>query len=279
MLKFSRDVEYRDGDEFTLVSLFDIHYGAAACAEDELARDLKKFGLKDKTFFIGGGDFGNNIKVRDRRFRFSELHPRYYGRDSYIEDVYDDLAAVIMKHTAPEQWLAVGDGNHEQHFIQENSTDPMKMFCERIGYVNRGGYDYMVVLNFHQTKKGGRGSGMKFVIYVNHGWGSAARTEGAAITKYSRTIMYYYADMYLFGHTHGLWAHPMVRIEPKVRGEGFKEKRVYVAECGTYLKTFLERKEPTYSEMKGYSPKVLGCARFTLRPNRIRSVVEVESIV
>jgi len=173
----------------------------------------------------------------------------------------------------------VGDGNHEQEFIKENSTDPMKRFCEKAGYLKRGGYDYYFVINFHRKSNGKKCSGISYVIYVHHGWGTAARTEGAAITKYSRVVAYYHADLYLFGHTHGLWAHPTVRIEPKMRGEGYKEKRILVAECGTYLKTFLDQKDPTYSEMKGYSPKVLGCARFKLRPNKYTSMVEVESIV
>jgi len=176
MLKFSRDIEYKDGEEFTLVTAFDIHFGAEHCAEDEFINVLKEHGRKEGHYFIGGGDLLNSIWVVDRRFRFSELHHRYHGNDGFIGDQVEDLADIIIKHTDPEQWLAIGWGNHEDSLITKCSFNPMKRLCERIGYVTLGGYTYYYILNFHQTRDGKKGAGISYIIYVHHGWGGAMRT-------------------------------------------------------------------------------------------------------
>jgi len=68
-------------------------------------------------------------------------------------------------------------------------------------------------------------------------------------------------DISCYGHVHGFWAIPVILMDCESKPRYVEEKTCIVACTGTFLKTLDKEtdkvKGATYSERKGYSPRVL----------------------
>ena len=271
MKVFSREIEYKYGDEFKLICFSDVHYGAAACDENEFVKMLKAHGNKQNTFFIGIGDQLNCIWVKDPRFRVSENAPKYHDKEDFIDWQINDFASLIRYNTQPEQWLGMGSGNHELAMLKYTSSDPHRRLCEIVGTTDLG-YSFFYNLNFTNNGGGGR----TVVIYGHHGWGGGARTEGANLTKFAKNEAHYDADISLYGHTHDKFGKRMIRILPTRKGQlRVIQKPMVIANCGTFLKTLSTDERPTYSEQCGYPPRDIGYIIVKLNPDTKKEFVDM----
>ena len=106
--------------------------------------------------------------------------------------------------------------------------------------------------------------GRSVVIRYHHGWGGGSRTQGADLTKFSRDVAYWRADAFIYGHVHKRQADKIPRMG--ISGKQLVDMPMPIAICGTYLRTYTEGADSTYSERSGYPPTSLGKVTLSIKP-------------
>ena len=130
------------------------------------------------------------------------------------------------------------------------------------------GYSGLIKIIFReQSKSGGKlGRGRTVIIRYHHGWGGGSRTQGADLTKFSKDVAYWDADIFLYGHVHRKQTDAIPRLG--LVGEKLISKPKIMCICGTFLKTYTGSMEPTYSEVKGYPPVEIGGVVVNIKPDK-----------
>ena len=246
-------IPYRLGDTVKIKPLFDVHYGAAAC-------DIKAFksylaDSDDKTYFIGGGDLLDSITVADIRYRKSNDTS---DGDDIIDSQVDRMTEILMPYK--DRIICLATGNHEDVITKKCGTNPTKRMAKNLG-TEFLGYSGLVKLRF--TENGARGRTV--VIRLHHGWGGGSRTQGADLTKYSKDLQFWDADLFLYGHVHRNQTDRVPRLG--LVGMTLVAKPKLMCICGTFLKTLTDGTDPTYSEIKGYPPVDVGGVTIEITPN------------
>jgi hypothetical protein len=177
--------------------------------------------------------------------------------DAIIDDQIDGLYEIIKP--IRNRIIGLGTGNHEKNILKRCSTHPMKRLAKRLE-VPFLGYSGLIRLILSE----GGSAGRKVTIRWHHGWGGGSRTQGADLTKYSKDMIYWEADVFLYGHVHrkqsdriprlGLWGEKLI-AKPKLLGI-----------CGSYLRTYLPGPDSTYSEEAGYPPTEIGSLTLNIKP-------------
>ncbi|MFX0194514.1 MAG: hypothetical protein ACFFCW_00205 [Candidatus Hodarchaeota archaeon] len=228
--------------------------GARACDR----KAFKKY-LEDSdrnTYFIGIGDLYDSIVVRDKRYRKSSDNT--IG-DAIIDEQVDDGVDLLMPYK--DRIIGLGFGNHEDTILIKAGTDLTNRTCRRLD-VPHLGLSGLRKLIFRE----GSGRGRSVVIYYHHGYGHGSRTAGGALTKYSKNIPNFDADLFLFGHDH----QKDTKVFPRLGMVGdklmSKDKRLCL--CGTFLRTYLPGIEATYGEKHGYPPVPIGGTTIMIKPTR-----------
>jgi hypothetical protein len=254
----SHRVGYKYGDSFNLKPIADVHLGSKAC-------DVKAFkeflaDSDEKTLFLGIGDLLDCIIVKDMK-RYRKSGDDTYG-DAVVDEQIDRAEEILTPYK--DRIVGLGHGNHEDTIIKVAGTNPMKRLCKRLD-VPFLGLSGLVRLTFGLDKqKGGRGRTV--IIRYHHGWGGGSRTQGADLTKFSKDISYWDADIYLYGHVHRQQTDSVPRLG--LSGDKLISKPKIICICGTFLKTYLNGDDPTYSELKGYPPVEIGGVCITIKPHR-----------
>lgn len=246
-------VDYKMTDVIKLKPIFDVHLGHGAC-DVRAFKDYLADGFDDRTYFIGGGDLLDSIVLRDFRYR--------KGVDVTLgEEIVDEQVDICYQLLQPykERIIGLGDGNHEKQVTLRCGTNPTKRLCRRLGCQYLG-YSWLVKLMLRGVNGGTR----KLVIYGHHGWGGGSRTQGADITKFSKIVKHWQADIFLFGHVHKLQSDKINRIG--LFGEKMISKPKLLCICGTFMKTYLKSNVSTWSEEKGYPPVEVGGLVVHIRP-------------
>jgi len=130
------------------------------------------------------------------------------------------------------------------------------------------GFSWLVRLSFKENGSRGR----LLVIRGHHGWGGGSRTQGADLTKYSKDLTYWDADMFLYGHVHKRQSDKIDRMG--LVGTKLVSKPKWIFICGTFLKTLSDTDEATYSEEKGYPPVSIGGVNIGIKPDREWMAIE-----
>ena len=251
-------VEYEYGETFNLKPIADVHLGSRACD----VRAFKEF-LEDsdeKTLFLGIGDLLDCIIVKDVK-RYRKSGDATEG-DAVVDEQIDRAEEILRPYK--DRIIGLGHGNHEDTIIKVAGTNPIKRLCKRLD-VPFLGYSGLVRLIFCKDIKHG-GMGRTVVIRYHHGWGGGSRTQGADLTKFSKDISYWDADVYLYGHVHRQQTDSIDRLG--LCGNTLISKPKIICICGTFLKTYLNDHNPTYSEIKGYPPTSIGGVCVTIKPHR-----------
>jgi len=132
--------------------------------------------------------------------------------------------------------------------------------CEALD-VPFSGYSCLIRLIF-KPKDGGRSKNV--IIRVHHGWGGGSRTQGADLTKFSRDVQYWDADLFLYGHVHRKQTDQIPRLG--LDGDKLIAKPQTICICGSYLKTYSDSVSPSYSEKSGYPPVEIGGVVVKMKP-------------
>jgi len=246
-------IPYTYGETIKIKPMFDVHYGSVNC-------DTKKFlsYLRDSdenTYFIGGGDLIECISPTDPRYRKS--NDLIYG-DAVIDTQIKKMTGFLEPYK--DKIICMATGNHEDVITKKYGTNPTRRMCESLGteFLGFSGLIRLILTD----RKGGRGRSV--VIRLHHGWGGGSRTQGADLTKFSKDLMHWDADIFLYGHVHRKQTDQIPRLG--LVGSKLVSKPKTMCICGTYLKTYSNDANPSYSEIKGYPPTEIGGVVVTIKP-------------
>jgi len=249
----TKHIEYKYGDTIRIKPIADVHLGANACDVKAFKKYLAH--SDDKTYFIGIGDYYDAIRVTDPRYQKST--------DATIGDAIIDQQieqGVSLLKPYKNRILGMALGNHENVVIKRGGTDMIARTCDKLGCSHLG---YSGLFKLILKENGGRGR--TIIIRYHHGWGGGSRTQGADLTKFARDLVYWDADIFLFGHVHRKQTDEVPRLS--LSGNRLISKPLIVCICGTFLKTYTQGKMATYSEVKGYPPISVGGVMINITPD------------
>jgi hypothetical protein len=247
-------IPYQYGQTIKIKPLGDIHWGNRYCDKNTLKAFLED--SDDLTYFFGIGDLMDSIVVPDIRYsKHADDTESSTIIDEQVETLYDVLAPYKGR------FVGLGRGNHEDVIIKKCGTDPVKRLCTLLDCTYLG-YSGLVRLIFKENE----GRGRTVVIRWHHGWGGGSRTQGADLTKYSNDVKHWQADIYLYGHVHRRQGDRIPRLG--LVGEKLISRPKLIGICGTFLKTYSDSEDSTYSEVKGYPPVEVGGLTVNIKPTR-----------
>jgi hypothetical protein len=256
-------IPYKLGDTIKIKPIADLHLGSKNSDKKAFVEYLGK--PDKKTYLIGVGDLMDCIIVSDAK-RYRKVSDAFESEDIIGESV-QELVDILYPYK--DQIIGLGIGNHEDNIIKRCSVNPMKMLCDILDTTYLG-YSFLLRLLFSENGSRGR----TVIIRGHHGWGGGSRTQGADLTKFSRDMSYFDADIFLYAHVHRLQYDTIPRLS--VCGERLIAKPKHAVICGTFLKTYSESTDCTYSEAAGYPPTSLGGAVISIKPNNSWATIKVE---
>ena len=253
MVIYTYRIEYKYGDTIKIKPLFDVHYGHKACDVNAVKQYLAEDDDKN-TYIIGGGDTIDSIIVTDPRYRKSM-------DATSSDDIIDEQIEGIEKILSPykDRIIGLARGNHEKTIIQKCSTNPIKRLCKRLDTKDLG-YSGLIRLILNENKSRIR----TVIIKYHHGWGGGSRTQGADLTKYSKDLQYWDADIFLYGHIHRKQTDRVPRLG--LSGEELISKPKIECICGTFQKTYTRGPDSTWAEERGYPPTEIGGLIVKIKP-------------
>jgi len=252
MITEEKRITYKYGDTFTLKPIADVHLGAVACDEKAFKDYLAD--SDDKTLFLGIGDLYDAIVVTDPRYQKSSDKSK---GDAVIDEQVD--RGVELLEPYKDKILGLGSGNHERTVLRRGGSDLTERTCRRLGVKNLG-YSGLFKLIFRME----HGVGRSLIIRYHHGHGGGSRTQGADLTKFSKEAANWDADLFLYGHVHKLQSDKLPRLG--MRGKSLVAKPKTMVICGTFLKTYMDGTDATYSEVCGYPPTSIGGVNIDITP-------------
>lgn len=247
-------IPYKLGETIRIKPIFDTHFGNKYSDKAAFIR----FVNDPEAYFFCGGDYLDSIITKDIK-RYTKHTDDTEGDDiidEQIETGYD-----LMKHNKG-RILGWGTGNHETKVKKYHGTDPAKrlanMFeCPQLGYSG--------LLRLILNENGAR---IRTVtIRYHHGWGGGSRTQGADLTKYSKDITHWEADVFLYGHVHKKQTDDIPRLGLS-GSHKLISKDIQIGLCGSFLKTYSDTADATYSEEKGYPPIAVGGITLHIKPEQ-----------
>lgn len=247
-------IPYVYGETIKIKPLSDVHLGSAHCDK----RAMKEYlGDPDpKTYIIGLGDLMDCIIVSDSK-RYRKTGDGING-DDIINESVNQWAEILSPFS--RQIIGLGIGNHEDNIVKRCSVNPIKLLCDLLG-VPYLGYSFLIRLIFRAET----GMGRTVIIRGHHGYGGGSRTQGADLTKYSKDMAHFDADIFIYGHVHKLQYDTVPRLS--LVGETLTARPKHLVICGTYLKTYSDSTDVTYAESAGYPPAKIGGAVISIRPS------------
>jgi hypothetical protein len=254
MISLEYHIEYKYGQTIKLRPIFDVHWGNKYCVKKDFIEFLSL--ADNKTYFIGGGDLFDAIILKD--WRYAKSQDETLG-DDFLDTHVIEMAEILRPYK--DRIIGLGIGNHEKTVLRNCNTNLVKRVCSEIG-VPYLGYTWVITLHMREA----RGRGRDIVIKGHHGWGGGSRTRGADITKYEKDMgKWADVDIFLYGHVHKVQYDKTPMI--KTCGGRLKAVPRIMAICGTFLKTFSDGVDTTYSEDEGYPPCEVGGIELQLKPN------------
>ena len=244
---------YKYGQTIKIKPFFCVHLGNKVCDKKAFKAYLEE-DTDENTYFVGGGDLYDAIVIGDFRYR-KDIDAT--ESEAIIDDQVDIADELLRPYQ--DRIIGLGDGNHERVVTRKCGTNLTKRLCKRLD-VKYLGYSWLIRTLLHE----GTGRGRQVVIRGHHGWGGGSRTQGADLTKFSKDLQYWQADIFLYGHVHRKQHDEVPRIG--LVGDRMVSKPKLMAICGTFLKTYTGSETSTYSEEKGYPPVKVGGLVVNIKP-------------
>jgi len=253
MVVFTYRINYKLGDTIKIKPLADVHYLNVNCDVNATKKYLTEDN-DESTYIIGVGDLMDSIVVTDKRYTKSTDAAE---GAAIIDEAVDGMEKILEPYK--KKIIGLASGNHEDTILIKSGTDPIARLCKRLECKNLG---YSGLLRLILSENGSRGRTV--IIRYHHGWGGGSRTQGADLTKYSKDLAYWDADIFLYGHVHRKQADRVPRLG--LSGEELISKPKMECICGTFLKTYSKGIRSTYSEKAGYPPVEVGGLVVNIKP-------------
>ena len=257
-------------DMIRITPLGDMHLGNALCDEKLLAETVAEIEADPLHYWGGIGDYGEFINRSDRRHRESHLAPWLHGVDDLSSAQIDKIVEILEPIKDKCLWLV--RGNHEDLIHKKYEHDVYAELCRKLGACAERplelGYRGFVRVRMHRGTT--RGATYTVVIYVHHGYGGG-RLEGAKALKLGRLPKSYYADIYLYGHSHVNLAQPGHVVGPATRGNKLVGRDIWQLMTGSFLRSYdVEGKLEVYAEEKDLPPTAIGAPEIQITPDKKR---------
>ena len=256
MIATTAKIMYETGEKISIAPIFDVHMGNAACDVNGFRRYLRD-NSDESTYFICGGDLTDSVITSDLK-RYAKNIDATVGNEIIDEQIHSMVGT--LEPYAP-RILGSLTGNHEQNISKRCGTHPTKRLCSELGIPYWG---YSCLLGLSLVNKSNPKKCISINFRLHHGWGGGSRTRGADITKYERDMGKWDADVFMYGHGHKSQVDKFPRLGRMGNKVTAKPKMLVL--CGTFLKTFTDDVDPTYSEISGYPPTDIGCPRIIITP-------------
>jgi hypothetical protein len=273
--------------QFTIWNLADLHLMNAACAVDQIHRDVQIIAEDPCAVWMGGGDYADFIGYRDKRF-----HPDAVSRDVTVQELGKLGRAGIRR--ARDIFLPIRDkcvglllGNHELKYqIATEQEDLHAWLCEELGVPNlhySALFD-MVFVRDHRVKApkllfesgpyGKRGYSVRAKrIFAHHGAGYA-QTEAGKLKRLIQFMDRFDADLFFCGHVHDQTGKRRNKIGADAACNKLVAREQVGVISGSYLKTYAQG-ITTYGEQRGFTPTNLGAAWIRFEPDKNKVWAEI----
>jgi len=229
--------------------------------EDEIREKIKEIRENPKAIWVGMGDYSECITPRDPRWDPAlECIPDWVEQDNIAE--CQKKKVVSLFEPIKDKCVGLLCGNHEESIRRYNHDNIQKNICEALGVPNLG---YSCFVHFIFRRKNST-EGHLIKGHFTHGTGFA-RTEGGRVNYLVRTMSAFDANIYGYGHTHG-----MQLYSPEILGTTdnmkIKAKGKIGALTGCWFSTYTQGVVASYGEVKVYAPTRIGCPVFIISPNK-----------
>lgn len=259
----------------TIVPIFDLHLGAAACDEKRLIERVQYVKADPSRYWIGGGDMCDFISRKDNRFDLMNIAKWCRDRPDIVGEQVDRFESIFAP--IADKCIAFVRGNHEEsilrHYERDVYSDMLKILKQnKEEPLGVGTYGWLLV-GLYRSKKKERGSQIRFNLH--HGF-TGGRLQGAKALNIQRWLWTHDCDIALQGHSHNsmMQAEQVEGISDM--GEPW-EKRRFGIFCGTFLNNHADN-DGTYSENKGYLPQGQIHWEIRLRPYEQDPLKRVEVV-
>ena len=274
-------------DEFKIITIGDVHLGAAAC-DEELLREVVAYIAKTKNvYWIGLGDMIDAITLRDVRSRPSTFAPWLFEDGGFsLDDIISAQIAKFQEIFEPIRGscLGFGSGNHEDKLLKVSERNPFQAMLDwiRAGVpiadkhmsLDRSGW---IDLRFHRIAANDTqlSRTTRVTIKTFHGQGGGGGACGKA-NRLEKSVMQYDADIIIMGHVH-----TGELTQPTTQGlddAGNIQLRKSIAfESGSFLRDRIPQgkdkrgipreRRLTYSEVAMYAPNRPLLSHIVIRPH------------
>jgi UDP-2,3-diacylglucosamine pyrophosphatase LpxH len=258
------------GDAIKLKPIADVHLKSRNCDKAAFKRYIAD--SDENTRFIGVGDLLDCIITSDTK-RYTKAND-----ESETDEIIDESIAEAEEILRPvaDRILGLGIGNHEQNIVKRCNTNPIKVICKDLN-VPYLGYSFLLRLIFrgygNSPDKPVRSHSV--IVRGHHGYGGGSRTQGADLTKFAKDMQYFDADIFMYGHVHKTQHDKVPRLA--LRGDRLISKPKFLVICGTFLKTYSDSTDATYSEIEGYPPTAIGSPTIIIKPNTNWVDIKIDS--
>jgi predicted phosphodiesterase len=263
----------QNGNCLRIVVISDAHLGHINYSEKHIKSYLKENLNQPNTWLLTLGDMLECVVPADmKRFQVSQLVTSSDDADAYLDYQTAELVKLLEPHR--EQLLGMVLGNHELAIIKRYGHNPHRRVCDALNCEDLGYSFLMRLICGTETSNHSH----SVVFYGHHGWGGNSRTAGGNLTKFSRAIESYWADVYLFGHSHDHVTRQIPRIYVDRKGK-VQHRPALIANVGTFKRTLSHGMIPSWEESMGFPPRALGgvIIKIMMDPGkRERPVIKVE---
>lgn len=244
------EVEVKVKEKMPLAPIGDVHYGSKDCDTTYFTNSIGWVKSNKDIRVILMGDLincGTKTSVGAGVFDDS------YNPEAQYEGMLEMLKPI------KSQILGVHSGNHEERIRELTSLDLSKMLARELGVTYLG---YSALTKIRVNK-------FNYSVFSTHGSSSAMTTNGKLVgCKRMQDVAD--ADIYLYGHTHGLANEVMSYRKIDFKNKVIVERKRHFVLTGNFTNW-----DGSYGEKKGYALLKKGCPRVDLFGNRFDTHVSL----
>ena len=258
------------GDVFNYYPISDTHLGATECDEAALRALVQKIKDDPLARWSHGGDIGDLITPKDKRFQAGNVAERYQSKMHRIPDATIEHAVEIFKPIADKCWF-LGVGNHESSLAAYYDRGIGAEIHAELGlkdrYLGYRGFCNVQFVYDRTVESGykGHANSRPLLIDHHHGW-QAGRLYGAFHVQAERELGYSNADIIVKGHSHKRQAQKFNSWVVGNSNTVYPRAQERLVVCtGTFMRSIKEAsnrtdvisdvQDDTYAERKGYRPQ------------------------
>lgn len=245
---------------FNIIPVGDTHIGNIGFDKEHFIEIRDYIKNTPDTYWIGMGDYCENISYLDKRFDPRSIDKSYRIKDLSNLALRQEKDLLKMLLPIKDKCLAVLSGNHEEKMRLQYQLDIGLDLARNLDAPYMG-YNGFIKLRFLRKKN----ESASYVIYTSHGHG-ASRKSGAKVNKLEDYASFIDADIIILAHEHKkIIAPPIIRLGLDRLGRLRQKKQLGIM-SGSFLRGYVPE-ATSYVEKAGYHPSDLGVVKIMIKPD------------